>query len=439
MKAAIGILLLSALAATAPAVASVFHVPAEYPSIQSALAAAAAGDTVLVACGTYYEHGLSPRESCLIRGEGGSADCVVIDAQEQGSCIIAQARYVRLEHLTLRNGYSNYRGGGLDAGIVPSLVDVVVENCFAAQDGGGVSASGIAFQDLVLRNNRADRGGGLFLLEYGGASSGLLAVGNEAESGAAIYIQDCMWPSNAKLDGLTLVGNRSTAGEGILTMSAMTGEWVNWLAVSRSIFADNEGFALACPGGWFNMYDVSDPAGSEMDAFVSSSCFWNNSLGDFGGEIADLTGFYGNLFVDPRFCTPELGNYALREDSPCLPEGNLCRVTMGAIGEPCVLTGVEAEAGAPAAFRVGSFPNPFNPSTQIRFVLPRAARVSLRVFDIAGRRVATLLDGARRDAGEQALVWDGRDDAGQALPSGVYLYRLEAGELRATRKLTLLK
>lgn len=438
MKAALGILLLGALAAM-PASASVFHVPAEYATIQSALAAASTGDTVLVACGTYYEHGLSPRESCLIRGEGAGADCVIIDAQQQGSCVDTEARYVRLEHLTLRNGYSSYRGGGVDAGIVPSFVDVVIEDCFAAHDGGGISAFGIVFQDLVLRNNRAQRGGGLFLLEYSGTSHGLLAVGNEAELGAAIFVQDCMWPNKAELDGLTLVGNRSTAGEGVLTMSGMEGEWVNWLAISRSIFADNEGFALYCPGSWFNMYDLEDPAGWDTDAFVSSSCFWNNSLGDFGGAIDDLTGFYGNRFEDPRFCTPELGNYALREDSPCLPDGNLCRVTMGAISEPCVLTGVETEAGSPAAFRVGSFPNPFNPSTQIRFVLPQAAPVTLRIFDIAGRRVATLLDGVRKEAGEQSLLWDGRDEAGQALPSGVYLYRLEAGELRATRKLTLLK
>ncbi len=78
-------------------------------------------------------------------------------------------------------------------------------------------------------------------------------------------------------------------------------------------------------------------------------------------------------------------------------------------------------------------PNPFNPSTAISYELRAASYVSLRVYDTAGRLVETLVNGWR-EAGEHEVTFDG-----STLPSGVYLYRLEAGEYSAAGKLILLK
>jgi flagellar hook assembly protein FlgD len=84
-------------------------------------------------------------------------------------------------------------------------------------------------------------------------------------------------------------------------------------------------------------------------------------------------------------------------------------------------------------------PNPFNPTTAIRFVVPEGgARVALRVYDVEGRLVRTLVDG-HRPAGSQAAVWDGASDSGVASASGVYFYRLEAPGFTQTRKMVLLK
>ncbi len=83
-------------------------------------------------------------------------------------------------------------------------------------------------------------------------------------------------------------------------------------------------------------------------------------------------------------------------------------------------------------------PNPFNPTTAIRLSLPTAGPASLRIFDASGRRVATLLDGPQ-PAGEQLVAWDGRNDAGQPLASGLYFYRLQSGGGESTRKMLLLK
>ncbi len=83
-------------------------------------------------------------------------------------------------------------------------------------------------------------------------------------------------------------------------------------------------------------------------------------------------------------------------------------------------------------------PNPFNPVTMIDFDLPRAAFVSLRIFDQRGRLVTTLVS-EQRQPGYHHAKWDGRDAAGQRVASGVYIYRLDTGERVLTRKLLLAK
>jgi flagellar hook assembly protein FlgD len=83
-------------------------------------------------------------------------------------------------------------------------------------------------------------------------------------------------------------------------------------------------------------------------------------------------------------------------------------------------------------------PNPFNPLTTIRFTLSRRAYAKLSVFDPTGRHIRTLVDGERAP-GTHEVTWDGRDDRGIPVASGVYLYNLEAYGLGESRKMVLLK
>jgi len=85
-----------------------------------------------------------------------------------------------------------------------------------------------------------------------------------------------------------------------------------------------------------------------------------------------------------------------------------------------------------------NYPNPFNSATVIRFALPATVDMKLAIFNLAGQPIATLADGTRA-AGTYILHWDGRDDDGRVLASGVYLYRLQTGQQVETRKLLLIR
>lgn len=102
------------------------------------------------------------------------------------------------------------------------------------------------------------------------------------------------------------------------------------------------------------------------------------------------------------------------------------------------VTAVE-EGDASSALRIGrNVPNPFNPSTTIRFELPSAGRARLGVYDLAGRLVKVLVD-ERRDAGDHEVSWDGRDQSGRAAPSGTYLARLIADGAAVAVRMTLVR
>ncbi len=87
---------------------------------------------------------------------------------------------------------------------------------------------------------------------------------------------------------------------------------------------------------------------------------------------------------------------------------------------------------------MGNRPNPFNPSTSIRFQIAERSRVTLELYDIAGRLVRTLVSGVR-EGGSHEVTWNGNNDAGGPAPSGVYFYRLRSGESVDTQKLTLIR
>jgi hypothetical protein len=105
-----------------------------------------------------------------------------------------------------------------------------------------------------------------------------------------------------------------------------------------------------------------------------------------------------------------------------------------------MVNAVEERAdGLPVEFALhGNYPNPFNPSTIIRYDLPKSMQVRLTIYNTLGEKIRTLVDGLE-PAGFKYLTWDGTNETGARVASGVYLYRLEAEGFVATRSAMLMK
>ena len=85
-----------------------------------------------------------------------------------------------------------------------------------------------------------------------------------------------------------------------------------------------------------------------------------------------------------------------------------------------------------------NFPNPFNPTTQIRYELPEDVLVSIVIYDVMGRNIRTLMN-VKQTAGYHSIHWDAKNDMGEGVSAGMYIYTIQAGEFRATKKMVLLK
>jgi hypothetical protein len=85
-----------------------------------------------------------------------------------------------------------------------------------------------------------------------------------------------------------------------------------------------------------------------------------------------------------------------------------------------------------------NYPDPFNPATTIKYQIAEASHVTLKIYNVIGQEIRTLIDEVQ-DAGIHETRWDGKDYIGHTVPSGVYLYRLQAGEVFEIKKMTLLR
>jgi len=177
-----------------------------------------------------------------------------------------------------------------------------------------------------------------------------------------------------------------------------------------------------------------------------SGDLFDDNLPDFGvidtvNANGDSCDGYFNVFRDPMFADTAADDYHLTWGSPCIDAGDPA--------SPPDPDGTVADMGAEyydhlAADRPRStavqqygldqnYPNPFNAVTTITFALPSESDVKLGVFDITGRLVATVAEGMH-GAGEHAVTFDAA-----ALPSGIYVYRLEINGIAQSRKLVLIK
>jgi len=234
----------------------------------------------------------------------------------------------------------------------------------------------------------------------------------------------------------------------------------NQIGIRTTIFRDSSRCSLKPANG----FDKSQTAGSvninsNIVAYNGTGIWFadpseiNSDYNDFYGNGVNCAPYYptGNheLFnVDPLFVDELTGDYHLQQGSPCIDAGNpdfpldpdSTRADIGAFYYNQGV-GIEGEPSAdiPATFSLSqNYPNPFNPVTEIRYGLPEFAEVNLAIYNILGQRVITLVNG-RQKAGYYTVFWNGKDEKGKVVTTGIYFYRIEADKFSETKKLILLK
>jgi len=319
-------------------------------------------------------------------------------------------------------------GGGAAAFFFPDFIVVsgnyFLENMATEGKGGGVwFQAGAPGDSLVLQNN--------------------IFYGNEAARGAGVSVEGSVTSINN-----TFTGNVATGGSGG--------------GFGQAVY-DASGGVTDATHVIMNTILWGDSADTEISASGSAkvNVFFSNVQGVWDGN----GGVTNNVIdADPEFV--ELVSFHLSEQSPCIGSGKDTVWFAGTVfenplidieGQPrprpagempdmgawedqnVVVTEIKDYSGIPEAFSLErNYPNPFNPSTSIKYSIKKRSIVILRIYNIVGREVRTLVSG-RETAGRKSVIWDGKNDAGKTVGSGVYVYRIQVGSFVQSRKMLFLK
>jgi hypothetical protein len=143
------------------------------------------------------------------------------------------------------------------------------------------------------------------------------------------------------------------------------------------------------------------------------------------GQVVHLELEVAGLNKTRRSLIPVLTHVHYIDQVPALTKGTLDNI--GTLAETPLEFGLEQ-----------NYPNPFNPSTVISYAIPKAAFVTLRIYNLRGQQITTLVE-KEHLAGRYQVQWDGRNHHGQSVAAGMYFYRLEAGDVRQVKRMVLVR
>lgn len=403
--------------------ATVRRVPLNFATITAALAASGAGDTVLVAAGTY-------------------------SAGANGETFPLQLTTNRIQLL----------GAGMDASVLDANGSASVVRHDASQ-GGRVSGFRITGGSGSLGGGvRIDNGNAEIdhnRIDHNGASVG--GAGVFAGNAAAPWIHhnlvlDNFATSSADVHGLRFHQSATGVFEHNLVAHS-DGNGLLTVDLAAPIVRDNIFYQNGIPAPlrgrgicWL----------SETSALITHNLFYQNQVaallwlgggGNFSGAMANSYSatdtVYGNVDGDPRFVNAAAGDYRLVLGSAAIdagdptwphdPDGSVADIGPFAYTH---VASVPASPGAPIALSLS--PNPLRNSGELHYALPARANVRVLLVDPAGRMRRVLDEGAR-DTGSHTLRWDGRDAAGRPLATGVYYVQLHAGTAVQSRAVVVIR
>lgn len=478
--------------------ADIIHVPGDYPTIQEGIDACSPADTVMVAEGTYNENLIIQTGITLI---GENRDNTIVDGSGTGDVVLIEADGVSIENFTIRNGgpgiedsgielciadycsiencifQDNYSGlyvccscfniiarcrfGSNDQAILfletydgpirDNLSNQIENNVFENNSGCGIlfEHTGTVYHhsNLIRGNRMSINFHGMWMIMS--QSNEISYNSIESNSSHGISLSMCLGGGDSnEFHHNNFVSNHggqvqaSDFGGGVDYWYESADEEGNYW--SDYTGSDNDGDGIGdtpyyVEGGESqDLYPLMEPLQSAIQGGVSDGLepIEGVHVQAAGTEIDDYTGSDGTYSLE-GLCA---GNYdisffhAMYEDTVVQAARTTLDHVTGLDVVMRITTDTDDEEAIPDIFTLyQNYPNPFNASTTISYRLNSAAAVTVEVYDILGGRIETLAQG-EQSPGDYSIVWD----AG-AKPSGVYFYRIEAGQYSETRKMVLLK
>ncbi len=472
--------------------ARIHWVPSAYlATIQGGIDVAEDGDTVLVLPGVYYENINFKAKKILVTSnfifdqDTNTIHNTIIDGKEKNSVVTFDSKEnssATILGFTIRNGCHREGGGILCRGSGPRIAyNIIKENTgdasciepdqftLGGSSGGGISCldcSAIIEHNYIIKNRSLASGegeglgGGIFFvgkhfltIRYNLIASNLAEKGVNSYGiggGGGIWGGDsCV----ASIYNNTIVNNYAEeGGGGIFNCSLLPGTKF----YNNIIAFNSEGIrVLYLPGCVFS-------------PILTYNDVWGNVEGNFfgfGSEVGDTTwGFnlngtpcdsFYNIIRDPLFVDTANFDFHLLVNSPCIDAGDPSSpldpdttiADMGAFYYPHIPTYVKDDnRNLPVEFELPqNYPNPFNPATTIpfsiygsQFIVHNPIHTILKIYNIKGQLVKTLVD-EEKLPGSYNIIWDGKDNSGREVSSGIYFYQLKTKDYTQTKKMVLLR
>jgi len=446
--------------------AAIINIPEDYSTIQEGIEQATSGDTILVNPGTYFENinfigkdilltsqfffneDVSYIEQTIIDGSNSinpdTTSTVIFCNEETGSTII--------QGFTIRGGggsvwidpqfptYTWFSGGGIFIYYSSPTIKYnhISENMVINTAGyDGASGGGLlcfrgnpTITNNILSSNQADYGAGI-VVDYSGAmiKNNLINgnTGGQLYGGGGLYFigNDT---SPVIVENNTIFGNHSETTGGALKM------WTSSITAINNII-------------WGN----TQVSGSQINGYATSSITYCCVENGFTGE--------GNIDLDPQFIDEDY--FILENTSPCIDAGNSESIyndpedptnpgfaefpsqgtitnDMGVYGGPLSAcfqpTSIENNTIIHSVIKMWNYPNPFNPSTTISFSI-NTENTELVIYNLKGQRIREF--SVSND--QSSIVWNGTDQTGESVSSGIYFYKLRVGTYVHTKKMILMK
>lgn len=476
--------------------ATIINIPADQPTIQAGINASVYADTVLVQPGNYYENINFNGKNIIVASlfittqDTTFISQTIIDGNQNGSVVTFenQESYPTLLcGFTLTNGFKDYGyGGGIDCYLSsPKISGCIIENNTASH-GGGIHVIGSPIiEKNIIRNNSVTVAGGGIRSDEGQMivrhntimqnSSDVYGGGIEVSTSGHVLISSNLIKENFAGIGGAICFHNINAG-GIIENNLVIRNSSNYLHSDFGyLTGDHE--LINNTFAYNDVDSIGIAFGQSCDAVLINNIFWENAeeeIKEYPNVNLDVVhclvqggwSGVGNINCAPIFNSPEENDFKLQESSPCIGtgvdvielnniwyntplfdfEGESRPTPLGSmpdigayesiLGEP---VGIDTNSIPLINNSLDNFPNPFNPTTTIEFSIQNDSKIDLSIFNIKGQKIKSL---AQNDftKGLHSIIWNGDDDSGKLVSTGIYYYKLiVSGRTEAVKKCLLLK